>query len=555
MRDHGATDVPARAGTRLVTRLVMPDVVVVGAGPTGLALACQLVRWGVKFRIIDEQANRVEESRAFGVQARSMEIFDQLGLGEAFAARARRADAARFHVHGREVARLTFGGIGKDTRYPALYLLPQPDTEQLLIDDLTARGVTIERRVRLVDFRQDREGVTAELVHVDRAEHEIVRCTYLVGCDGAHSRVRDVLGIPFEGATYEQEFVLADAQLDPQPSGLDVYLGRGALVLAAGVGARTRVMGARFDAPPGDPSEPVSIGELAALLRAAQVPFDVPGAEWMSRFRLHHRATRRYQVGHAFLAGDACHIHTPAGGQGMNTGIQDATNLAWKLALVLRGAPVDLLDTYEQERQRIGEVLVHTTDRAFGMLTARGAFARWLRDVIAPHALPLVLASPHVRARLERFISELDIRYHANRFVREVAHGADRAFRTGLAAGRRVPDLELEGVALHDLLRGPVLHVLAFGACDDHELRAIERRHAWRVRIHRITAASDARPLFERFGVTSAATYVVRPDGYVGFRSFGPSPIEAGLYLDALLGEPPWLETIGPDTFVESRPA
>src|SRR5262245_59189169 len=183
------------------------DVLIVGAGPTGLMMACQLQRHGVVFRIIDERLDRANESRAFGIQARSMEIFDQLGLGEAFAARARSAEPVVAHANGKRIAELRFDPLVGDTRYPAIFLLAQPEIERILLDDLAARGIEVERGTRLVTFAQRRDGVVAELE--TSGVRETVDCRYVVGCDGAHSRVREIIQIPFEGATYPSEFVLA----------------------------------------------------------------------------------------------------------------------------------------------------------------------------------------------------------------------------------------------------------------------------------------------------------------------------------------------------------
>jgi hypothetical protein len=261
-------------------------------------------------------------------------------------------------------------------------------------------------------------------------------------------------------------------------------------------------------------------------------------AAWLSRFRLHHRATMRYRDGRAFLAGDACHIHSPVGGQGMNTGLQDATNLAWKLAAVLRGGPEELLESYQDERQRIGEILVRTTDRVFGLMTSRSLGARFVREFVAPRLVPLAFESRPLRRRIVRFMSQLDIRYHASPFVRASLDGSDDAFRRGPRAGCRAPDVPVGDATLHALLRPPAAHVLAFGACDELSLRSLERRHAHAIRCHRFGRASEIREAFERFGVTDSAVYVVRPDGYIGFRSCGPSLADAAAYLDALFGAP-----------------
>jgi len=518
------------------------DVLVVGGGPTGLMMAAQLVRYGIGIRIVDDRADRVNESRAFGLQARSLEIFDQLGLGEEFALRARRADPIHAYVRGRRIAELRFDPLVGITRYPGIYLLPQNETEQILLDDLSARGIAVERPLRLVSFVQDPDGVTAELEHIESRARETVRCRYLVGCDGAHSRVREILEIPFEGATYPAEFILADVDLSRDVP-LALYLTRRAICLVASLGARTRVMGVDVDHRSRTADAPVTIGDINALTRAARAPIQIENALWTSRFRLHHRSTRRYRVGRAFLAGDACHIHTPLGAQGMNTGFQDATNLAWKLAFVLRGASADLLDTYEIERQRVGEVLVRSTDRAFGLATSHRFGTGILRELVAPFVFRAIAKSSRLRSRAVRFVSELDIRYHANYAVREVADDADPMFQTALHAGCRVPDLDLEGIALHDLLRGAVVHVLAFGPCKEGELRDVEHRHPGRIVVHRVQPTADAENVFERFGVSQAAIYIVRPDGYIGFRSFGPSAHDAADYLNAVLSPASWQMT------------
>jgi 2-polyprenyl-6-methoxyphenol hydroxylase-like FAD-dependent oxidoreductase len=511
----------------------MTDVLVIGAGPTGLAMGCQLARHGVSFRIVDDREDRVDESRAIGLQARTMEMFDDLGLASEFLAVARRADPVRIMIRGRDVAALRFAELGDDTRFPGLFLVPQPETERILRDQLRARGLSIERPVRLLDLRQGSDGVTAELERVDSGARETATARYIVGCDGAHSRVRELLAIPFEGATYEEEFVLADVRTRQPVTSLSLYLGRRALALVAPVGELVRVMGYRYDRPHRD--DPPTEVEIDDLLRDADAPIVFSQAQWLTRFRIHHRATRHYQNGRAFLAGDACHIHSPAGGQGMNTGIGDATNLAWKLAAVLRGTPAALLDTYEFERQPVGAKLVRTTDRTFGLVASPRAELRWIRDYIAPWMLPLLSRWRSLRWRLERFMSQLDIRYHASAIVRADLTSADAAFERGLREGCRVPDLAIGNITLHALFRGRGVHALALGPCDEAGLAALERRGA---DVHRLASSDATRQVFRRFGVTTAAIYVIRPDGHIGFRSCGPSATTALAYLDAVLPTP-----------------
>jgi len=332
-----------------------PDVLVIGAGPTGLVLAGELLRRGLSVRVVDKLVAPTPHSRAIGVHARSLEILDDLGVADELIARGMRITGAALQTARGPIATVTFDEL--DTRYPFILCVSQVETETVLRDLLAARGGAIERDTELVALAQDERGVEAVL-RTPRGD-ERARASWIVGCDGAHSGVRHALGIDFEGHAYEETFVLADVRIDWDAplERVSTFLHEdGVAALFPMQGGRWRVIASNAEALGAQPSlddvrslvEP-RVGRALAMRDAA----------WISPFRIHCRQVARYRHGRAFLAGDAAHIHSPIGGQGMNTGIQDAHNLAWKLA---RGGET-LLESYHAERHAIGRDVLAQTDR------------------------------------------------------------------------------------------------------------------------------------------------------------------------------------------------
>ena len=519
------------------------DVLVVGAGPTGLALAAQLRAFGTRFRIVDRLLDRAHESRALGVQARTLEILEQLGLGERLVARGRTTTNIMVHFEDR-VAHAQLGGFGSaDTRFPFILFVSQAETEALLGDHLTSRDVVIERGVELARFDTEADSVRCVLRHPDGREED-VRTRYLVGCDGAHSTVRHEAGIPFEGGDYLEDFVLGDVEADGpiERDTLHAFAGRRGFAMFFPLGAPTtwRIVAV----PPADAraaadtphADALSLGDLQQIVDGAtSSTLRLRDPAWLTRFHLHHRQTARYRSGRVFLAGDAAHIHSPVGAQGMNTGIQDAWNLGWKLAMVARGhADPALLDSYEAERWPVGHLLLRTTDRVFTLFSrimSAGAIAAWLRRHVASRILPAILSSNRLRARAFRFVSELDIRYRTSPAVTE---GSPK-LEAGPVAGDRLPDAEIsrdgQSTYLQKELSGPRLRLLLCGSpgeWDADQLLALRSRYAGLVAIHTLTRADQAGELidptgaaFARLGVRDAAQYLVRPDGHVGYRCAG----------------------------------
>jgi 2-polyprenyl-6-methoxyphenol hydroxylase-like FAD-dependent oxidoreductase len=333
-----------------------PRVLIAGAGPTGLMLASQLALRDVPFRIIDKAADHTTQSRALVVQARSLEIFDQMGLAQEALHLGERATAVSVFVNGHRALRMALGDVGVGlTPFPYLLMLEQSKTEQILNAFLAHRGYAVERNGELVDFTQDADAVTAIVGHV-RGGEETVRTDWLVGADGVHSSVRHKLCIPFAGKTYQESLFVLDCKVD-----VGIRRDEMAIALAdrafAGFfplpNGRFRVLGT---VPAGqEEKEHLTFEDVApGFAERTRMDVQLQDPEWISMYRSHHRVVSTFRKGRSFLAGDAAHIHSPVGAQGMNTGLQDAYNLGWKLALVAQGrAHEELLDTYNDERLTI----------------------------------------------------------------------------------------------------------------------------------------------------------------------------------------------------------
>src|SRR6202047_4835641 len=344
------------------------DVLIIGAGPTGLVLALWLTRLGVGVRIIDRTAEPGTTSRALAVQARTLELYRQLDLTQAVVERGHRVPAVNLWVRGEAAARLSFETVGAGlTPYPFLHIFPQDQHERLLIERLQALGVTVERRTQLIRFTNAEGGITAHLRGLDGQEQDC-EAGYIAGCDGAHSLVRETMRTGFPGGTYRQIFYVADVEaVGPALNGelhvdLDEADFLGVFPLA-GQG-RARLIGTVRDER-ADRADTLTFKDVSD--RAIEnLKLQVNKVNWFSTYHVHHRVAAHFGGGRAFLVGDAAHIHSPVGGQGMNTGIGDAVNLAWKLAAVLHGrAHASILDSYESERIGFARRLVATTDRVF----------------------------------------------------------------------------------------------------------------------------------------------------------------------------------------------
>jgi 2-polyprenyl-6-methoxyphenol hydroxylase-like FAD-dependent oxidoreductase len=511
------------------------DVLVVGAGPTGLTLAAQLQAFGATVRMVDRQLDRVHESRALAVQPRTLEVLRGLGVAEELIGRGNDAVWVQLHAGGRVVPVRLFGLGLDDTAYPFLLFVSQAETEQVLLDHLAGRVVPVERGVELVGFHADPDAVTCTLRHRD-GRIEQVRARYLVGCDGASSTVRRGAGIPFQGGAYPQTFALADLEVD----GLDrdaahAFLGQEGIVLFFPLGrpASWRML-AMHPSLQGrrEPARP-SLEELQALADAMTGgSLRLYDPVWRTYFGLQHRHANRYRDGRVFLAGDAAHVHSPAGAQGMNTGIQDAWNLGWKLALVGRGvADQALLDSYDAERRPVGGFVVRFTDRAFSVATSTNPLLRVLRTRLVPWVLPLGLRFDRAVAYGFRTVSQLNIGYRHS----PAAEEGRPVLRRGPKAGDRLPDARItrEGQAcwLGEALAAPGFHLLLCGPPGDwhvSQLTTLRHRYPDTLAVQHLTPEATPGALhdldgqvFARLGVDGTAQYLIRPDGHIGYRAGG----------------------------------
>lgn len=480
------------------------SVLIIGAGPTGLVLALWLTRLGIPVRIIDKTAEAGTTSRALAVQARTLEFYQQLGLSDAVVAGGVKIANLNFWVKGTRAARVPLQRIGEGlSPFPFALVFPQDAHEKLLIEQLDALGVRVERQTELLRFEQYEHGVRATLRRRDGAE-EVCDAAYLAGCDGASSTVREALAIAFPGGTYTGLFYVADVEAaglaTDQELHVDLEDADFLLVFPLRQKSRLRLVGIVRELP-GREHDTLTFDDVKGKA-IEHLKLSIAKVNWFSTYRVHHRVADHFRVGRAFLLGDAAHIHSPVGGQGMNTGIGDAVNLAWKLAAVLKKtASGELLDSYEPERIAFARRLVATTDRAFTLVTAQGPAARFIRTRLVPLLVPLLFRLSPLRRFMFRTVSQIGLNYRhssLSAWVAGAVHGGDRLPWVEMGPGRDnfAPLIALKWrVHVYGEVRPGVAEACA-------ELQLPLHHFAWQ-------------PAMQRAGLKRAALYLIRPDGYV----------------------------------------
>lgn len=570
------------------------DVLIVGAGPTGLTMALELSLHGIPFRIIDSTPTRSLKSKALVLQPRSLELLSRHSSSSShpkihsenssqssgssldqnqssdddiiskLTSKGNLNTALRVYAHKKLVFTLeTRATVYQDSMFPNPLMVSQADTETILTDTLSSQyGVEVERSVTASSLSQDSSYVTVSLRKPDGSE-ETIKAKYVVGCDGSHSFVRRTAGIPFEGAVYPQDCILLDVPLKwSLQTNLSLFTGSRSFLAIFPMGSdQYRIICTR----PYDPE--ASFKDSEAKLPTVEefklkvdelVPGEVEMGEpvWLTRFRLHHRIAGSFRERRVFLAGDAAHIHSPAGGQGMNTGIQDSINLAWKLTSVLKSGnhlsserSEELLDSYHEERHRVAQTLLKGTDRIFDFMATTHPLLLFLRNFILIYIAPWVMSDPTRRANRFRFISQLGIRYRKSAITGEASSWTGK-----LKGGDRVPDQKLKSedgeTTIYGLCKGPTFHLLLFSgvgqqAADSQALKFASQEFlsegtaGMEVKIHKIVTsrytdteadgergvANQKEAIYEDldgeahglYGLKGPAYILVRPDAYISF--------------------------------------
>ena len=507
------------------------DVLIIGAGPTGLSLACQLLRYGIDFVVVEKNAGITPYSKAIGVHARTLEIFDQLGLADEAVAKGAIADRARLLVDGEIRGELEFSDIGKGmSPFPFVLMLEQSKTEHLLYQYLKMHQHDVLWKTELQSLSQDTDGIVAEVKTADD-KTQAISAKYVVGCDGPKSLVRHQLGLTFGGSTFERIFYVADAQVDWQMSHdtLHVCFSPDSFVVFFPLKGekRYRIVGVfpeEFNKNEGDiPYEEIE----TRIKNESKLDVNISHVEWFSTYKVHTRHANRFSAGRGFLAGDSAHVHTPAGAQGMNTGIQDGYNLAWKIALVIRGkADSKLLDTYNEERLENAKHLLKTTDRFFGFAAGTDWLMNFFRLHVFPPLAKQLFSLDTVRKLAFPLVSQIGINYRHSSLS---DHIGDEDFE--VKAGDRLPYFLVDGESNYDSLQEAKFHFLAFSnepnsfqGLKDH----LEIRYSELVDFNEFSISPG---LQEIFGTDKDFCVLLRPDNHVGFIS---SDISSGSVQDYL---------------------
>jgi len=487
------------------------DVLIIGAGPTGLMAANQLARFNIDFLIIDSKAAPTEQSRAIVVTARSLEIYQQLGISDTCIEQGRYITEFAIFVKGKQKALASLGEFGKGlTDFSYMLAFEQSKNEKLLVKNLEALHKQVCWNTALQNIVQQQEMLEADCKDLSAPEQpaEKITATYVIGCDGAKSLVRHLFNFSFKGGTYEQQFYVADTRLTWQE-------GFNKLILCpsrknfcgffpmAGSNSH-RIIGTVPEEL--NSKTELSFDEIEKTIReTVKFPLEIEKMNWFSVYKLHHRCVDVFKKGNIFLAGDAAHIHSPAGGQGMNTGLQDAYNLSWKLALVLKGvASEKLLDSYNEERLPFAKWLLKFTDRFFSVMTSSNRLLSWLRNNIVPKMLKIFLGIPFMRTTMFKTMSQTKWSYRHSSLSR---HASKQ--KLTFTAGDRLPYVLVncsEGNrSVYTLLTEPVFHLVIIG---DHDARIAPHEFVKQLNLDMAG--------WEAFGVTKPLYLLVRPDNYIG---------------------------------------
>jgi len=518
------------------------DVLIAGAGPAGLMMACQLAMHNISFRIIDKKASPEIHSGALIVHAPTLEILQQMGIAEKAIARGIIAKSINIRFN-RNISTIDISNAGNSlTRFPFLLMIEQWQTENLLIEFLKERGHVVENKTELLTFLQESDSVTSEIRNRGGGTG-LIKSRFLIGADGKNSIVRKQLNISFPGKTHQARLFITDCEARTPIAKNEILFSFTAEYTAGFFplpGNRCRVDGM---IPKIQKKENVSFGDVKDFFAAnSGSGIELQNPQWFSVFRSHSRCAASFRQNQCFLVGDAAHVHSPVGAQGMNTGIQDSHNLAWKLAFFIRAnASVDLLDTYEEERRPLALNIIRYTDFAYSLLTGKTFPARLLRLKVIPLFMPLLLKrlkkNEGTRTHIFNSVSGIGARYGSNlpqdlSNVNFPAHAPK--------PGERLPCLGYEAsgkpFSLYNNLDSLTFHLFVFGksALPDVFQSVMDERSEI-ISVKYIPHESGTQHLFESLGIKHAGCYLVRPDLFIAWRSIDFNETDFTHYLQKTL--------------------
>jgi 2-polyprenyl-6-methoxyphenol hydroxylase-like FAD-dependent oxidoreductase len=495
-----------------------PDVVVVGAGPVGLVAGCELARRGIRVRVIDKLAQPTDQSRAIAVHARSLDMFDRIGIVDEMLSTGIKATAMQMYAGRKKLVRIPLGGV--DSAFPFTLTTAQTETERVLGEHLRSLGVTVERGVELVALSQEGDGVRLTLRHHDGATEQAV-ASWVIGADGAHSIVRKLVGTKLAGSFAGERFLLGDVDAEHT---LDLdsmhtfFAPEGPVVVLPMRDGRMRFLAEVHDAPGTPLNLQPTEEELQTILDQRIGGIRLRKSHWLTSFEIHHARVPAYRWGRVFLAGDAAHIHSPAGGQGMNTGMQDAFNLAWKLAAVIKGEAGDrLLDSYQAERLPVAEQVITFTNRLTKVGTLSGV-PRLIRNLL----VRIISHVPAMRRAMADTAEEVNVGYSGS----PIGVGP-RLKGAKVVAGDHFPHVtdevvqkQLSAVCGARNLSHAVLTVaagqVAPAAGGPGQLQVLVNADDTPVAGYDAVIADPNSVVAQRLGLTNGGRLVIRPDGYLG---------------------------------------